>query len=384
MIEIKEWVTPVVVGAYPDETVLAVVKRMRQHGIGSVIVNNMERKPLGIFTERDLLNKVIACDKDPKTTTIKEVMTSPIETVDINRPVLEVFRIFAERDFRHLPVSLEDGRIVGVLSLRSKTFIQEICRIMELLQNVNELKSHFLANVSHELKTPLISITKSASLILNGLKEMKEEEIIHFLDIIERQGNHLQNIIRDLLDITALEAGKMRLYKRNVDLQRLVDIAIKNTQVLADRKKITISLLIKTTDATIFADESRILQVLVNLIDNAIKFTPENGRIEIGVFSEDENKKSLRVAVKDTGIGIPEEKVRVIFERFAQAHDPTVGNQAGNGLGLTIVKEIVSLHSGTVWVESEEKKGSTFYFTLPTGEGIMIDQKSEIPAPDAA
>src|SRR3990167_3789467 len=131
MIEIKEWVTPVVVGAYPDETVLAVVKRMRQHGIGSVIVNNMERKPLGIFTERDLLNKVIACDKDPKTTTIKEVMTSPIETVDINRPVLEVFRIFAERDFRHLPVSLEDVRIVGVLSLRSKTFIQEICRIME-------------------------------------------------------------------------------------------------------------------------------------------------------------------------------------------------------------------------------------------------------------
>lgn len=384
MIEIKEWVTPVVVGAYPDETVLAVVKRMRQHGIGSVIVNSMERKPLGIFTERDLLNKVIACDKDPKTTTIKEVMTSPIETVDINRPVLEVFRLFAERDFRHLPVSLEDGRIVGVLSLRSKTFIQEICRIMELLQNVNELKSHFLANVSHELKTPLISITKSANLILSGLKEMKEEEIVHFLEIIERQGNHLQNIIRDLLDITALEAGKMRLYKRNVDLQRLVDIAVKNTQVLADRKKITISLSVKTTDATIFADESRILQVLINLIDNAIKFTPENGRIEIGVFSEGENKKSLRVAVKDTGIGIPEEKIRVIFERFAQAHDPTVGNQAGNGLGLTIVKEIVSLHSGTVWVESEEKKGSTFYFTLPTGEGIMIDQKSEITAPDAA
>jgi len=378
MIEIKEWVTPIVVGAYPEESVQTVVKRMQQHGIGSVIVNSMDSKPIGIFTERDLLNKVIAQDKDPKQTLVKEVMTTPIETINISRPVMEVFKLFAERDFRHLPVSLDDGRIVGVLSLRSKAFIQEVCRIMNMLQNVNELKSHFLANVSHELKTPLISITKSAAILLNGLKEIKEEDLRHFLEIIERQGQHLQILIGDLLDITALEAGKMRLYKRNMNLLPVVEQAIKNTKVLADRKKIQMSVESQTDDPVIFADESRILQVLVNLLANAIKFTPENGQIVIQVCTEDANKKSLRVAVKDNGIGIPEEKMRLIFERFEQAHDPAVGNQSGTGLGLTIVKEIVGLHSGKVWVESEENKGSTFYFTLPATDELSIAGDSAV------
>ncbi|MBI3307601.1 MAG: CBS domain-containing protein [Candidatus Omnitrophica bacterium] len=382
MIEIKEWVTPVVIGAYPNETVIKVVKRMQQHSIGSVIVIDTEKKPLGIFTERDVLNKIVGSERDPKTTLVKDVMTSPVETVNISRPVIEVFKLFAEREFRHLPVSLDDGRIVGVLSLRSKAFIQEICRIMAMLQNVNELKSHFLANVSHELKTPLISITRSASLLLENQKntsqELKAEEIKHFLEIIERQGHHLQLLIGDLLDITALEAGKMRLNKRNIDLMPLVQQAVKNTEILADRKEIKIGIESKSPDTTIFADESRILQVLVNLIDNAIKFTPAQGQILINIHTEDPTKKSLRIAVKDTGIGIPEEKMRLIFERFEQAHDPQIGNQSGTGLGLTIVKEIVGLHSGKVWVESEENKGSTFYFTLPQTEEVAVSSESNI------
>ncbi|MBI3313259.1 MAG: CBS domain-containing protein [Candidatus Omnitrophica bacterium] len=382
MIEIREWVTPVVIGAYPHETVQKVVLRMQQHHIGSVIVIDTEKKPLGIFTERDLLNKVVAQEKDPKTTLLKEVMTAPIETVNISRPVLEVFKLFAERDFRHLPVSLDDGRIVGVLSLRSKAFIQEICRIMTMLQNVNELKSHFLANVSHELKTPLISITRSASLLLenhkNSEKELNKDEIQHFLEIIERQGHHLQLLIGDLLDITALEAGKMRLKKHNIDLMPLIQQAVKNTKILADRKGVKIGIDAKTQDTTIFADESRIIQVLINLIDNAVKFTPPGGQINIHVHTEDQTRKSLRVAVKDTGIGIPEEKMRLIFERFEQAHDPTIGNQSGTGLGLTIVKEIVGLHSGKIWVESEENKGSTFYFTLPQTEEATVPSNGNI------
>ncbi|MCM8775779.1 MAG: ATP-binding protein [Candidatus Omnitrophica bacterium] len=378
MIPIKEWVTPIVVGAYPEETVTTVSKRMSQHGVGSLIVYNVERFPVGILTERDLLTKVIAMDRDPATTKVGEIMTTPIETVNISRPVLEVFKLFAERDFRHLPVSLDDGRIVGVLSLRSKAFIQEICRIMEVLQNVNELKSHFLANVSHDLKSPLISMTKSASLILNHYDELKKEEILHFMEILERQGNHLQLLISDLLDITALEAGKLRVYKRNVNLMHLVYQAIDNTKVLADRKKITITLNKQTEDTVIFADDTRIVQVLHNLLDNAIKFTSEGGTIEISVCPEGDDKKSLRVSVKDNGVGIPEEKLRLIFQRFEQAHDPTIGVPNGTGLGLTIVKEIVALHSGKVWVESEENKGSTFYFTLPAREDIPIFEGKKI------
>ena len=366
MIEIKEWVTPVVVGAHPHETVDVVVKRMKQYGIGSVIVNGPDQKPLGIFTERDVLNKIVGGERDPKKTLIQEVMTSPIETVNANRPVMEVFKLFAERDYRHLPVTTNDGRIIGVLSLRSKSFIQEVIRIMSVLQNVNEMKSNFLANVSHELKTPLISITKAADFILNEMDKMPREETVHFLNIIERQGERMIRLISDLLDMAALEAGKMRLEKRRVNVLHIVENAVKNVEILTRRKNIGISYEAHTEDLVIFADEARITQVLINLLSNSIKFTPDGGKICLDVHKDDQRKKCIRLSISDTGIGIAKEKLQVIFERFEQAHDPTMGIYQGTGLGLTIVKEIVGLHSGSVWVESEENKGSTFYISLPT------------------
>jgi signal transduction histidine kinase len=367
---IKEWITPIVVGAYADETVLTVAKRMQQYGIGSVIVNTLEKKPVGILTERDVLNKVVAPGLDPKTILVKEIMTSPIETVNVSCSPFEVFRLFAEREFRHLPVTLDDGRIIGVLSFRSKGFIQEVCRIMSVLESVNELKSRFLANVSHELRTPLVSITKSAALLMDHTSEVNKEDALRFLKIIENQGTRLLQLIGDLLDMTALEAGKMRIERRNVDLVRLIETSMRNNELMARHKNITMSFERLTDNTTIFADESRIIQVLDNLISNAIKFTPEAGTIAISAQREESGEKSVRVAVRDTGIGIPQEKMRMIFERFEQAHDPALGKPEGTGLGLSIVKEIVSLHNGSVWVESEEKKGSTFYVTLPAAEAI--------------
>ncbi|GEM_PF-1869320 len=370
LLEIKEWINPIVVGAYPDESVLVVAKRMHQYGIGAVIVNSMNEKPVGIFTERDLLNKVVVQGKDPAQVMVKEVMTSPIETINAASPPFEIFKLFAKRDFRHLPVTLDDGRIIGVLSVRSRGFIQEICRVMSVLQNVNELKSRFLGNVSHELRTPLVSITKSASLILDNFRELQEEEISKFLKIIENQGSRLLHLIGDLLDMTALEAGKMRIEKRNVDLERIIESAIRNGEFLARRKNIKLEFVKSAEHAIVFADESRISQVLENLISNAIKFTPDGGQVMVSVGTEDALQKSMRVAVKDSGIGIPSEKLRLIFERFEQAHDPALGKPEGTGLGLSIVKEIVALHNGSVWVESEEKNGSTFYFTLPTPDTL--------------
>ncbi|HNV85459.1 MAG TPA: ATP-binding protein [Candidatus Omnitrophota bacterium] len=370
ILQIKGWLTPIVVGAYPDETVLTVVKRMQQFGIGSVIVNSIEQKPLGIFTERDVLNKVVAQGLDPNVTLVKEVMTSPIETINASCPPLEIFKLFAERGFRHLPVALDDGRIIGVLSLRSKGFIQEICRIMDILQNVNELKTRFLANVSHELRTPLVSITKSASLILDNYDQISREEITRFLQIIENQGNRLLRIINDLLDITALEAGRLRITKSNVDLCRVIETTIRGCELMTKRKNLKISFQKQTENTIVFADENRIVQVLDNLINNAIKFSPENGEIIVTVSSDEQDQHILRIAVRDNGVGIPKEKLRMIFERFEQAHDPNLGKPEGVGLGLSIVKEIVSLHNGNIWVESEENKGSTFYFTLPKPEAI--------------
>lgn len=370
VLQIKEWLTPIVITAAPEEIVFAVVKRMQQFGIGSVIVSSGDRKPLGIFTERDVLNKVVAGGLDPNTTFVKDVMTSPVETVNVARPPLEIFKLFAERDFRHLPVALDDGSIIGVLSLRSRGFIQEICRIMNVLQGAHDLKSRFLSNVSHELRTPLVSISKSASLMLDAYKEMTEEEIMKCLSIIETQSTRLLRTINDLLDITALEAGRLRMEKSNVDLFHVIENVIKNSEHYRKRKNMKITFRKDVENSVVFADENRIAQVMDNLVNNAIKFTPDGGAVSISLVADEKDKNILRVAVRDTGIGISGQKLRMIFERFEQAHDPNLGKPEGVGLGLSIVKEIVALHNGNVWAESEENKGSTFYFTLPTPDAI--------------
>ncbi|MDP3920945.1 MAG: ATP-binding protein [Candidatus Omnitrophota bacterium] len=367
-IKIKEWLTPIVVGAYPDETVLTVTKRMHQYGIGAVIVYSTEQEPVGIFTERDVMNKIIAEERDPEKTTIKEVMTSPVETIPVGTHPMEIFKLFSERNFRHLPVALDDGRIIGVLSLRSRGFLQEVIRIMSILESVNEMKSHFLSNVSHELRSPLISMTKGASLALDHSDDLDKLEVTKILKMVESQGGRLLEIINDLLDMTALEAGKVRIEPKDIDIIDLIHESIRNNEVMSKRKLISIAFENKAASTQVYVDEGRIKQVLDNLLSNAVKFTPESGRITIVVNSEEQNR--LKVSVRDTGVGIPKDKISLIFERFEQAHDTNLGKPQGTGLGLSIVKEIVTLHNGSVWVESEEDKGATFFFTVPTSPAI--------------
>lgn len=232
------------------------------------------------------------------------------------------------------------------------------------LQKANEVKDTFLSTVSHELKTPLTTIIGYVSMMLEGVLGHVDEEQKQALAVVLRRGRNLQDLIADLLSLSRLDAGRMELRRRYLDLaQELRNVE----EVFHERLResgLQILLGIPDRIPRVNADSERLAQILFNLVGNAIKFTPENGAITIRV-SHPPDAGHVIISVADTGIGIPESELGHIFERFYQVDRRDGREFPGTGLGLAISKELVELHGGRIWVESREGRGSTFSFTLP-------------------
>ncbi|MCX7985660.1 MAG: ATP-binding protein, partial [Bacteroidales bacterium] len=226
----------------------------------------------------------------------------------------------------------------------------------------------FLGDISHELRTPLNGIVGFAEIILK--KKMPVEKILDYIQIIYSNGIFMMQLISDILDFAKIETGNFKLRKNYFSINRLIyDLIVIFLTDLQIRRKEHIALLFEHGLADgadmIVADEVRLKQVLVNLISNSIKFT-EKGSITIGY-----NVKGdfLEFFVKDTGIGIEKEALDNIFNRYTQANRKINATYGGSGIGLSIVRDIITLHGGKVWVESEPQVGTTFYFTLPYEKG---------------
>lgn len=228
------------------------------------------------------------------------------------------------------------------------------------IRKLEKVRSDFIANVSHELKTPLTSIKGFVETLLEGALEDKENSG-HFLEIIQEHANRLDNLINDLLDISGLESKQAVLEKKEVNINNLTDdiFAGFNSQL---KKKSVIAKNDLPSHLIIKADEGKIGQILTNLIDNAIKFNRENGMVKI--YSQDLGNET-KIFVEDSGIGIPPKDVPRIFERFYRVDKARSRKLGGTGLGLSIVKHIAELHGGSVGVESTEGLGSKFWFILP-------------------
>jgi sigma-B regulation protein RsbU (phosphoserine phosphatase) len=228
-----------------------------------------------------------------------------------------------------------------------------------------EFKDRFLSHVSHELRTPLTCIHQYVTLLLDGLAGPVSPEQTDHLKIVLKSVNQLHAMIRDLLEATRADTGKLRIEPRCIDIGELMRQAIGMMQPSANEKHIAVEVVADQTIPLVFADPDRALEVFINLIDNAIKFTPLDGSIMVKASRVETDPLSVYLSVSDSGRGIPQDALPQVFERLYQDPNAVDGNRSGLGLGLYIAKEIVVLHGGRMWVASEPGSGSTFSFTLP-------------------
>ena len=229
------------------------------------------------------------------------------------------------------------------------------------LKKLEKVRKDFVANVSHELRTPVSVIRGYAETLLGGLLEADPARATRFVEIIHNHSERLTALIGDLLALSELESGGTALELRPTTLEGVVMNVCKLLEQKARDKSIAIDAGRLAQVPQVLADRGRLEQVLMNLVDNALNYTPEKGSVTISVTVEE---KMVRIAVTDTGIGIPSRDLPRIFERFYRVDAARSRDQGGTGLGLSIVKHIVQLHGGTVLVESTPGKGSTFAFTL--------------------
>ncbi len=250
------------------------------------------------------------------------------------------------------------GTIGGVCLFHDITRRKELEGIYEKLRTLDKVKNDLTSMIIHDLRTPLTSL-------LSGLQTLRPtEEDQEILDISVSGGNKLLGMINDLLDISKMEEGVLNLETRRLALAGIVDEALAQVAWLAEDKGLSMSEEISPEAKEVWADADKLRRVLINLLGNAVKFTPTGGRITV-TAKNDTARGEIVVGVRDTGEGVPKEAFLRIFDKFGQVESRKAGKSASSGLGLTFCKLVVEAHGGRIWVESEPGLGSTFFFTLP-------------------
>ncbi len=260
----------------------------------------------------------------------------------------------------------------------NKSFEEELKQTNDRLEATNQelekatrLKDEFLANMSHELKTPLNAILGLSEALKEGKGSQISDREKRAIENINVSANHLLSLINDILDLAKMQTGKVTLDFTETSIQSLCETSLMFVRQQANEKQIELTTHINTDCDTLNIDEFRIRQVLINLLTNAVKFTPEGGQVTLTV-NEDQSREHIIFSVSDTGIGIPSDQLEHIFEPFYQLDGKLNRNYAGTGLGLPLVRRLIELHEGNITVESQPQQGSTFYVKLPYSQVCLI------------
>ena len=279
-------------------------------------------------------------------------------------------------DVRKAPVFNENGEMVGVVGsardvTKQKKIEKDLYNAMIKAEESDRLKSAFLANMSHEIRTPMNTILGFISIL--GEQDIEEKERTEYLRIVKESGERLLNTINDIIDISKIEAGQVSTFLSDFDLADLVSTIYTTFRKQVESKGLLFIRKFSLPDelSYVHSDKEKLYSIFANLINNAIKFTPK-GYVELFCTLTDTR---FELYVKDTGIGIPQDKHHIIFERFIQADVSHQRPYEGSGLGLSITKAYVEMLDGNIWLESQEGKGSTFFVSLPMKQALSTDEE---------
>jgi len=282
----------------------------------------------------------------------------------VNQMALHLQQSYTELEHKaatHAAMATENAALYEQVRQQAEVLEARVAARTQELETANRHKSEFLANVSHELRTPLTAIKGFVDNMLDGLTGELNPRQLRYLTRLQANTDRLARLINDLLDLSRIEAGRLELRPTTVQLAPLVQDVVASLRPVAAAQGLQLEA--PTTDAIVWADADKVTQVLMNLLGNALKFTPADGQVTVTVTHD--GVAWVQIAVADTGPGIAANDAAHLFDPFYQAAHMDLAKRDGTGLGLTIAKTLVEMHGGRLWVESTVGHGSTFRFTLP-------------------
>lgn len=331
-----------------DSFLEAVIREMQ---VGVVVLDAKER----ILYSNPFFEKTFSINETLEGRKFNEIISDP--------PLLETIEVIISACEKQPQEITIQGKGNQILEARLVPFSDMIIGFFQDVteeKRVEAIKRDFVANVSHELRTPLASIKGYAETLLDGAMDDKST-LKKFITIIDRHANRMTAIIDDLLTLSMIESHQMQLKLEAVDIKGLINSVLQGFEKNARDKGLKLILNMRDDLPPVTADRVRLEQVIVNLVDNAIKYTNQ-GEVKIIARKED---NTMRIDVEDTGIGIPEKDIPRIFERFYRVDKGRSRELGGTGLGLAIVKHIIQAHKGLIWIKSISGKGTTFSLSLP-------------------
>ncbi|MBI3324665.1 MAG: PAS domain-containing protein [Candidatus Omnitrophica bacterium] len=317
-----------------------------------VFMNPAAEKMLGVNKQEQRGKPLVHGLKDEQLVSLVKAGAGEDMEIQLNAKQEQTRRILRSSN---AVVEDEGGKTVGMVSV-----LTDVTKQREL----DRLKTEFVSNVTHELRTPIVAIQHSLGVMLQQAAGELSEQQRSFLTIADRNIGRLNGMVNDLLDLAKLEARKMELKRQMTAIKPLVGATLETVHAWAKSRGVRLESRVQEALPELSMDASRIEQVLSNLIGNAIKFTPNGGLIIVSVRLAD-GGETVQLSVEDNGPGIAKEDIPKLFKKFQQVGNRTPGDIHGTGLGLAISKELVEMHGGRIWVESDKGKGARFNFTLP-------------------
>lgn len=277
------------------------------------------------------------------------------------------------------PQSIAEGILLGAEEYLTKPIdleelfarVRSIYRVMAVQRELEAVKSQFMAMLVHDLRTPLTIVISSIDYILRHYSNGKplDTDSVKLMETVLASTRGMSNLVNDLLDLSKYQAGQMMLVKQTITIHEMIEESLQPFLLQFNKKNIQLHTEIEPDLPRVEADSGKIVQLMTNLLSNAMKFTPDNGSVSIKVEkdrSPEQTAEMIRVSVSDSGVGIKPDEIQLLFEQYRQVSSANKTKEKGTGLGLAICKLIVQAHGGTIGVTSEVNKGTTFTFTLPS------------------